>query len=76
MFLGKGVLKTCSKFTGEHHCQSNFWWLLLEMLAGRTAVLKMAEIVPISVPPSIKTCYLYNNNHQQNSRQSIQEWND
>ena len=22
MFLGKGVLKICSKFTGEHPCQS------------------------------------------------------
>ena len=22
MFLGKGVLKTCSKFTGEHPCRS------------------------------------------------------
>ena len=22
VFLGKGVLKTCSKFTGEHPCQS------------------------------------------------------
>ena len=22
MFLGKGILKICSKFTGEHQCQS------------------------------------------------------
>ena len=24
MFLGKSVLKMCSKFTAEHPCQSNF----------------------------------------------------
>ena len=24
VFLGKGVLKTCSKFKGEHPCRSNF----------------------------------------------------
>ena len=24
-FLGKGVLKICSKFTGEHQCQSAIW---------------------------------------------------
>ena len=25
VFLGKGVLKKCSKFTGEHPCRSGFF---------------------------------------------------
>ena len=29
MFLRKGVLKICSKFTGEHRCGSAIWRLLL-----------------------------------------------
>ena len=27
VFLGKGVLKICSKFTGEHPCQSAMAWV-------------------------------------------------
>ena len=29
VFLGKGVLKICSKFTGEHPCRSTIWINLL-----------------------------------------------
>ena len=51
VFLGKGVLKICSKFTGEHLCQSAIsikllrrtpfprntsGWLLLILFAGYT----------------------------------------
>ena len=33
VFLGKGVLKICSKFTGEHPCQSAISIKLLSTLA-------------------------------------------
>ena len=32
MFLRKGVLKICSKFTGEHRCGSAIWRLLLNYM--------------------------------------------
>ena len=38
MFLGKGVLKTCSKFTGEHQCWSVIWIKLLVRLFCKAAV--------------------------------------
>ena len=31
MFLGEGVLKTCSKFTGEHPCRSAISIKFIEM---------------------------------------------
>ena len=32
MFLRKGVLKICSKFTGKHRCGSAIWRLLLNYM--------------------------------------------
>ena len=49
VFLGKGVLKICSKFTGEHPCRSAISIKLQSILTKNTSGRLLLNIVVMKV---------------------------
>ena len=57
VFLGKGVLKTCSKFAGEHPCQSA---ILIKLLCNVIEISLRHECSPVNLLHIFRTPFLKN----------------
>ena len=55
VFLGKGVLKICSKFTGEHPCRS---MISIKLLCNFVEIALRHECSPINLLHIIRTPFL------------------
>ena len=55
MFLGKAVLKICSKFTGEHPCQSA---ISIKLLCLRNGTIPHCRKVIVDGRPEVPICIL------------------
>ena len=60
MFLRKGVLKICSKFTGEHPCRSAISIIEIPLRHGRSPV-NLLHIFKTSLPKNISGWLLLQN---------------
>ena len=72
VFLGKGVLKICSKFTGEHPCRSAISIKLLEIkLPHGCPPVNLLHVFRTSFPKNtseglLSISWLHRHNHVQN----------
>ena len=57
VFLGKGVLKTCSKFAGEHQCQSA---ILIKLLCNFIEITLRHGCSPVNLLHIFRTPFLKN----------------
>ena len=55
LFLGKGVMKVCSKFTGEHLCQSV---ILLKLQSNFIEIAYRHGCSPVNLPHIFRTPFL------------------
>ena len=55
MSLGKAVLKICSKFTGEHPCQSA---ISIKLLCLRNGTIPQCRKVIVDGQPEVPICIL------------------
>ena len=57
VFLGKGALKTCSKFAGEHPCQSS---ILIKLLCNVIEITLRHGCSPVNLLHIFRTPFLKN----------------